>query len=114
MNFHKISGETQPGCTAKKSMQEFLADQDINKIHRLASSHNRAWELYVESVRSPKGAFKCGVCKSKTYTNQSCPIGDRSAHMGFYAREDFKGILLENLEYFCQTSDGTSGKFSLT
>lgn len=94
-----------------------LADQDINKIDRLACSHRRAWELYVESVKSPKGAFASGACiagsgVANIYTESNCSPTFFPSNMGFYSRESYPGGT--NFDYYAPTTDGSTGKYSIS
>lgn len=95
-----------------------LADQNIENIDRLACSHRRAWEYYAESITSPKGAFYSGVCvvgsgAVRYFNSSNCPAGTYSVNMGYYARDDFKNLGFA-IDFYCATSDGSNGKYSLT
>jgi pimeloyl-ACP methyl ester carboxylesterase len=83
-DYYPNGGETQPGCTAKKSIQDFLANQDINQFDKLCCSHSRAWELYAESVVSPNTVFNSTWCLFSE-RSPSCN-GNLYSSMGFHSQ----------------------------
>lgn len=91
VDFYPNGGELQPGCD-----QGFISK--IWKDKRETCSHSRAWQMYQESVRNPKGfpAIKC-ASYDDFIENKNCNDSDIS-YMGFAAPSNISGT------YFLQTN----------